>query len=56
MKKIYKDKILNILNTPVFDRIFLFDWLNLKVNTQREVVYMKDLLAAYKNEAILPRL
>lgn len=56
MKKIYKDKILNIQNTPLFDRIFVFDTLSKKENKQREVVYMKERLEAYKNETILSRL
>lgn len=56
MKKIYKDKILNIPNTPLFDRFFLFDCLITEKNLQREVLYMRDLLAAKKNETILPRL
>lgn len=56
MKKIYKDKILNIPDTPLFDRIFCFDVLEIAQNKDREVVYLRDLLEAKKNEAILPRL
>lgn len=40
MKKIYKDKILNIPDTPLFDRIFCFDVLGIQENKQREIFYM----------------
>ncbi len=56
VKKIYKDKILNIPNTPLFDRVFRFDVLECEKNSQREVIYLRDLLQAKKNESILPRL
>jgi len=56
MKKIYKDKILNIDGTETFDSTFLFEYLeNIKSSWERKIVYMRDLLQVYKNDEILKR-
>ncbi|MDD2871981.1 MAG: hypothetical protein PHS49_08405 [Candidatus Gracilibacteria bacterium] len=55
MKKIYSDKILNVLNTDLFDNRFLFDVLYDYTNQDVEVIYMSDLLEARKNNEILEK-
>lgn len=56
MKKIYKDKILNIENTDVFDNTFLFEYFKtLKAPKDVEVIYLRDLLEKYKNTEIEKR-
>ncbi|MCH8519004.1 hypothetical protein LAT59_04560 [Candidatus Gracilibacteria bacterium] len=56
MKKIYKDKILNISGTDVFDQTFFFELLIPDYqNSGVEVVYIRDLLESYKNEEILKK-
>lgn len=56
MKKIYKDKILNISWTDVFDQTFFFELLIPDYqNSGVEVVYIRDLLESYKNEEILKK-
>ena len=56
MKKIYKDKILNTSNTPLFDRTFCFDILYDIQSSNREIYYMRDILVSKKNESMIPRL
>lgn len=57
MKKIYKNKILNIEGTDIFDNIFLFEYLSeIQTPKDRKIVYMKDLLKDRKNETILEKL
>jgi hypothetical protein len=56
MKKIYKDKITNIANTPKFDNKFLFEYLEWKNSTAEvEVIFMSDLLEKRKNSQILEK-
>jgi len=56
MKHVYFDKILNIPGTEVFDNIFLFEYLKSPHASDVQVIYMRDELEKYKNEAILPKL
>jgi hypothetical protein len=56
MKKIYKDKIINIENTQVFDNKFLFEYLDWKDSTKVEIIFMSDLLKKYKNDKILKKI
>ena len=56
MKKIYKDKILNIENTELFDNKFLFDYLEVDNNkSEVEVIFISDLLEKRKNLEILEK-
>lgn len=56
MKKIYRDKIINIENTDLFDNRFLFEYLILDLNNSEiEVIYMSDLLEKRKNKEILEK-
>ncbi len=56
MKKIFKDKILNIEGTDTFDNTFLFEYLSsIQASADREVIYLRDLLENKKNEDILTR-
>lgn len=56
MKKIFKDKILNISETDIFDNIFLFEYFsNIETSWEVRIVYMKDLLEKKKNLEILER-
>lgn len=56
MKKIYRDKILNIAWTDIFDTTFLFDVLLPDYSwSEVEVMYMRDELEKYKNEEILKK-
>jgi hypothetical protein len=56
MKKIYKDKILNIENTDLFDNKFLFDYLEVDNNkSEVEVIFISDLLEKRKNLEILDK-
>ncbi len=56
MKKIYKDKILNIENTDLFDNKFLFDYLEVDNNkSEVEVIFLSDLLEKRKNLEILEK-
>ena len=60
MKKIYKDKILNIKDTDIFDNIFLFEYFT---NTLPQplskrgikVVYLRDVLEKHKNTEVEKR-
>jgi len=60
MKQVYKDKIINIKNTEIFDNKFLFKkllWeeniLDKNNNNSIDIVYMSDLLEQRKNLDIL---
>lgn len=54
MKKIYKDKILNVPNTDPYDHIFLFSYLQSNFQGgDREVFFMKDLLKQKENTQLL---
>jgi len=54
MKKIYKDKILNIPETDMFDNTFLFEYLeNITSSSDRKIIYISELLEARKNADIL---
>lgn len=56
MKKIFKDKIINIKNTDLFDNRFLFDKLiRGKTNQDIEIIYLSDLLEKRKNTQILQK-
>jgi len=57
MKKIHKDKIINIDGTDKFDSTFLFDYLDFDYGTgsDLEVIYISDLLEKRKNKEILKR-
>ena len=56
MKKVLRDKIINIENTDLFDNRFLFDYLVPDFrNTDIEVIYMSDLLESRKNEEVLEK-
>lgn len=57
MKKIYKNKIINIENTDLFDNRFLFDKLvwEAEKNQDIEIIYLSDLLEKRKNEEILKK-
>lgn len=56
MKKIYKDKILNVPETDRFDSMFLFEYLrDVKAQEDVEVIYLRDLLEEKKNEEILKK-
>ena len=52
MKKIYKDKIINI-DKNLFDNKFLFEYFeSIELSEDIEVIYMEDLLKARKNEEL----
>jgi hypothetical protein len=56
MKKILKDKIINIENTDLFDNRFLFDYLILDFNKSNiEIIYLSELLENKKNSLILEK-
>jgi len=55
MKKIYKNKILNIEGSDIFDNVFLFEYLENISSQERKIVYMRDLLQQYKNNGILQK-
>jgi len=56
VKKILKDNILNIEGTDTFDNTFLFEYLShIQASTDREVIYLRDILENKKNEDILTR-
>jgi hypothetical protein len=56
MKKVFRDKIVNIENTDLFDNRFLFDYLSPSFeNTDIEVIFISDLLEFKKNEEILKK-
>lgn len=54
MKKIFKDKILNISETDIFDSIFLFEYYqHLTSLGEREIIFISELLEQKKNIEIL---
>jgi hypothetical protein len=53
MKKVYKNKILNIDNTDLFDQKFLFEIMYDYINSDIEIFYMSELLEKTKNTEIL---
>ncbi|MCP4523772.1 MAG: hypothetical protein GY828_06175 [Candidatus Gracilibacteria bacterium] len=55
MKKVYKDKIINIKNTDVFDQKFSFDYLSCDYQSQSEVevIFMSELLEQYRNNDLM---
>lgn len=57
MKKIYKDRIINIEKTDVFDNTFLFDYLDIDYvnNSEREIIYLSELLEQRKNHDLLKK-
>ncbi len=56
MKKILKDKIINIENTNIFDNKFLFEYLEInKRDSNIEIIYLSDLLELKKNIDILEK-
>jgi hypothetical protein len=56
MKKIHRDKILNIGGTDHFDNTFLFEYFSdIQKSESVEILYLKDLLEQKKNLEILER-
>ncbi|NCO31334.1 hypothetical protein GW891_00420 [bacterium] len=57
MKKVLKDKIINIENTPIFDNKFLFFYLDSDYNLDNvDVFYMSELLKEKENIELLNNL
>lgn len=58
MKKIFKDKILNIQDSPLFDNKFLFDYIipDFKSNDKIEVFFMWELLKQKENKELLSKI
>lgn len=57
MKKVYKDKIINIPNTDLFDNKFLFEFLETDYRAKNiEVFYMSELLKKKENTELLNNL
>lgn len=57
MKQVYKDKIVNIENTPLFDNKFLFSYLDTDYSSENiEVFYMSELLKEKENTDLLNNL
>ena len=55
MKKIYKDKIINIKDTDTFDNIFQFDYIDWDMSENIEVIFMSEELEKRKNIEILEK-
>lgn len=56
MKKIYKNKILNVPDTNIFDTTFLFEYFgNISAWKEREIIYLKDMLETRKNEEMFQK-
>lgn len=54
MKKVYKDKILNIPNTDIFDNTFLFSYLSTDFSSDKvEIFFLSELLAQKENTKLL---
>lgn len=54
MKKVYKDKILNIPNTDIFDNTFLFSYLSTDFSSDKVgVFFLSELLAPKENTKLL---
>lgn len=57
MKKVYKDKIINIEETDLYDNQFLFDYMDkIEASNQVEVIYMDELLKKRENTELLNNL
>lgn len=57
MKKIYRDKILNVEDTNVFDSVFLFEYISkIQDAWSTKIIHIWELLEAYKNTEIEKRL
>lgn len=58
MKKIHRNKIIHIENTPKFDNTFLMDYLDIdyKNTNDVEVFFMKDLLQKKENTELLGKI
>lgn len=65
MKKIYRDKILNVPDTDIFDNTFVFEYLIPEISSlpfgenwegdKVEIIYLRDLLEKKKNSEILEK-
>jgi len=56
MKKVLKNKIVNIENTDLFDNSFLFNYLEINdKQSDIDVIYMSELLESRKNEELLQK-
>jgi hypothetical protein len=55
MKKVYKDKIVNIEKTDTFDNTFQFEYLNWENSENVDIIFMSDVLEQRKNEEILKK-
>lgn len=56
MKKIFRDKILNLPGTDNFDTAFLFEYLSdIRADNGVELIYMRDILGQKKNHEILDK-
>ena len=56
MKKILKNKIINIENTELFDNSFMFYYLEIdEKKSDIEIIFMSDLLESRKNEEVLEK-
>ncbi len=55
MKKVFANKILNVINTDLFDNRFLFDYLTNLETREVEVIYLSDLLEQRKNIDVLDK-
>lgn len=56
MKKIFKNKIINIQGTDTFDNTFLFEYyVNIQSDNGVEIIYLRDLLESQKNIDMLER-
>lgn len=56
MKKIFKDKILNIENTDLYDQTFLFEYVeDISSSSERQIIFLSDLLESRKNEEVLQK-
>lgn len=54
MKKVYKDKILNIPNTDIYDNIFLFSYIKPDFLSEKvEVFFLSELLKQKENTKLL---
>lgn len=55
MKKVHKDKIVNVDGTDTFDNMFQFEYLDWAKSEGIEVVFLWDILKKRKNEDILKK-
>ncbi|MDR1988372.1 MAG: hypothetical protein LBQ24_06720 [Candidatus Peribacteria bacterium] len=57
MKQVFKNKIVNIPNTDLFDNKFLFEVLSVDYKTENiEIFYMSELLKSKENTELLNNL